>query len=60
MATIKIITILTILTALSYQSQYVPIPKTLLGFVFGNPNGKITFELVYDPVCNIIFDRYRL
>jgi hypothetical protein len=40
-----------ILIALTIQTQYVPIPKRPVGIPFGNSNGKINIELVYDPVC---------
>jgi hypothetical protein len=40
-----------ILIALTIQNQYIPIPKRPVGIPFGNPNGKINIELVYDPVC---------
>ncbi len=30
-----------LLALLSNQSQYVPIPKRLVGIPFGNPNGQI-------------------
>lgn len=44
--------ILILLTVvITYQSQYVPIPKTTVGIPFGATNGKIAIELIYDPVC---------
>lgn len=50
----KIILILLAIT-LSYQTQYVPIPKTTVGIPFGATNGQISIELIYDPVCTYIF-----
>lgn len=44
---------------LAQQSQYVPIPKKMVGIPFGSPNGQINIELIYDPVCNI-FIQHRL
>ncbi len=43
--------ILFTLITLAHQSQYVPIPKTTVGIPFGATNGKISIELIYDPVC---------
>lgn len=44
---------------LTQQTQYVPIPKSLVGIPFGNQTGQITIELIYDPVCNYIAE-FRL
>jgi len=51
---IRIFTFCLLLIALSNQTQYIPIPKTLVGIPFGNPLGQITMELIYDPVCNYL------
>lgn len=40
-----------VLVTVTLQVQYVPIPKTPVGIPFGNDNGRIFIELIYDPVC---------
>lgn len=47
---LKLVLIFAVLV-FTHQSQYVPIPKTMVGIPFGNPSGKINIELIYDPVC---------
>lgn len=43
--------IIFLIVVITYQSQYVPIPKTPVGIPFGATNGRISIELIYDPVC---------
>jgi hypothetical protein len=47
----RILTLCVLLVTLASQTQYVPIPKSLVGIPFGNQTGQITIELIYDPVC---------
>lgn len=44
--------VMSVLVWTSFQSQYVPFTKKLVGIPFGNPSGQIYIELIYDPVCN--------
>lgn len=53
MISLRILT-LCLIIFLTHQVQYVPIPKKMVGIPFGNPNGQINIELIYDPVCNIL------
>ena len=55
MKTIRDLTIsLLILSCLgTAAAQYVPIANTTPGIFYGNPEGKIHIEMIYDPMCKL-------